>query len=68
MGEDEQNPNILRNFSLSEIRLKIKFSKDSENTGRGGQGHLNYFQTEGDFFRGWLPLMSDIFLAEFANS
>ena len=48
MGEDDQNQNILRNFSLSKLLFTKSSLKDSKNTG-GGQGHFNFFQTEGDF-------------------
>ena len=39
------------NFSLSITGFKKSSLKDIKNTGvGGGQGHLDFFQTEGDFF------------------
>ena len=35
MGEDDQIPNILKNFISSKIRFKKSSSKDSKNTGAG---------------------------------
>ena len=29
--------------------------------GGGCQGHLNFFQTEGDFLMGWLPFTDSIY-------
>jgi hypothetical protein len=36
MGEDDQNPNTLRNFSSYKIRFTKRSSKRSKNTGGGG--------------------------------
>ena len=55
MWEDDKNSNTLKNFNLYKISFKKYSSKDSKNT-EGGQGRLEKFQTEADFFSGWLPL------------
>ena len=36
MGEDDQNPNTLRDFRLTKIRFLKSSSKRSKNTGGGG--------------------------------
>ena len=50
MGEDDLNPNILGTL----VGLKLDFKKFLKgfkkiHGGGGGQGHLNFYQTENDF-------------------
>ena len=58
MWKDDQNQNILSNFSLSKKGFKKSSSKDSKNTGKGGQGHLNFSKQEEILFQWWFSLVS----------
>ena len=65
--EDDQNPNTLRNFSSYKIGFLKSSSKRSKNTGGGVQGRLEKFQTEAEFFRVWLPLVTAVGLFFFSS-
>ena len=57
MGEDDQSPNTLKNFSSYEIRFKKGSLKHSKNTG-GGSRLFGKNPNISIFFPGWLPLMN----------
>ena len=56
MWEDDKNPNTLRRINPYKIGFKKVTQRISKTQdGGGGQGRLEKFQTEADFFFGWLP-------------
>ena len=51
MGEGDQNPNILRNFSLSKIRFKKKFLKEFQKYKGGVKALWTFSKQNVIFFR-----------------